>query len=100
VIETAKNSAGALDRLRDLSAWIFGPAKTALAPVNRWLDGLPPSVWHATAIGLFVVAGLCCLCLKRSYVYLGAPDQARWRDLRAWAVLALAPYAAIYYLLS
>jgi hypothetical protein len=34
--------------------------------------------------------------LRRSYIYAGAPDQARWRDLRWWIPWLLGPYLFLY----
>jgi len=72
--------------------------RSLLEPLDRWIDGLPG--WSGTfcAVTLFVIAGLWAFTLKREYIYLGAPDQARWRDLRIWAGLVLLPYIVIYLL--
>lgn len=70
--------------------------KAALEPLDAWIDSLPLWVGTACAVGLFVIVGLWALTLKRSYIYLGAPDQARWRDLRIWTVLVLLPYIIVY----
>ncbi|MCA9103242.1 MAG: hypothetical protein R3C10_14765 [Pirellulales bacterium] len=68
----------------------------ALAPLDRVLDAAPMWVAQACAVGLFVVAGLAVCVLRRNFVYLGAPDQHRWRDLRIWSLLLLLPYIAVY----
>lgn len=70
--------------------------KSLLAPLDAWIDSLPLWTGTACAVGLFTIVGLWALTLKRSYIYLGAPDQARWRDLRIWTVLILLPYIIIY----
>ena len=38
------------------------------------------------------------LRLDRRFIYLGSPDQSRWRDLRIWAVIVTVPYLLIYLL--
>ncbi len=70
--------------------------RAVLGPLDAWLAGLPLWAGRASAVTLFLVAGLWLLTLKREYVYLGAPDQARWRDLRLWAAFALLPYIVLY----
>lgn len=70
--------------------------KRVLAPLDTWLDTAPPWIGQACAVSLFVLAGLWLLTLKREYIFQGAPDQSRWRDLRIWAWLALLPYIALY----
>ena len=73
------------------------PSLRALhVPLDAWIDGLPWWTPKACALTLFILAGLWAMTLKRSYIYLGAPDQAAWRDLRIWAVLVLVPYILIY----
>ena len=68
-------------------------------PLDEWIGGLPSWAGVACAVGLFVLAGLWVLTLKREYVYVGAPDRRRWRDLRLWALLVLLPYIIIYLVL-
>lgn len=65
-------------------------------PLDMWIATLPDWTGRLCAVGLFVLAGCWALTLKRSYIYLGAPDNAPWRDLRIWAVLVLIPYIVIY----
>ena len=76
----------------------FGPSLRAWhEPLDRWIDGLPPSAGRVCAVAVFVIAAICILSLKTDYIYLGAPDRARWRDLRIWALLVLIPYMAVYW---
>lgn len=70
--------------------------KSLLAPLDAFIDSLPMWVGTACAIGLFVIVGLWALTLPRKYIYLGAPDEAGWRDLRIWTWLVLLPYIIIY----
>jgi hypothetical protein len=67
-----------------------------LDPLDRMLDAIPMGVAQAIVIGLFVVAAVVCCCLRRKYVYMGAPDQKAWRDLRLWSVLLVIPYILVY----
>ena len=64
--------------------------------LDDWIATLPEWSGRAAAAALFVSAALWAFTLKRQYIYLGAPDQAAWRDLRWWAALALIPYVLIY----
>jgi hypothetical protein len=84
----------------DLRAALGPPLKRLYQPLDRLFDSLPMWVAQASAIGLFVAAAIFAWCLPRRYVYLGAPDQARWRDLRIWATLVLVPYMLIYWILG
>jgi len=73
------------------------PLKSLLSPLDQALDRIPMAGAQACAIGLFVVAGIWVWMLPRKFVFLGAPDQSRWRDLRIWSTLVLLPYVVIYY---
>ncbi|MBD3648870.1 MAG: hypothetical protein HUJ31_15785 [Pseudomonadales bacterium] len=59
-------------------------------------------LWWATAISiaLFLIIGAACWLLPRDDVLADAPDRARWRDLRWWALLLVAVQIAIYLLFS
>ena len=47
-------------------------------------------------ISFFMIIFIFELYQRRDYVYQGAPDQARWRDLRIWAGLILIAQSALY----
>jgi uncharacterized membrane protein YeiB len=87
-----------------LTAWLHGALdpvadaikSAALAPLDHALDALPMWVAQVCAIGLFVIAGAAVCVLRRRFVYIGAPDQQRWRDLRIWSLLLLLPYIFVY----
>jgi len=76
------------------------PLRRFFAPLDSFLTDLPMEAATACAIGLFVAAGIFAWCMPRRFIYLGAPDQSRWRDLRIWATLILVPYVVIYYFLG
>lgn len=76
------------------------PLKRWHAPLDSFLSGLPMWTAQACAIGLFGLALLFAWLTPRRFIYLGAPDQARWRDLRIWATLVLIPYMLIYLMLG
>ncbi len=64
--------------------------------VDVWLMAIPLSVARYVPVALFVIAAIFALTQKRSFVFLGAPTQAAWRDLRIWTVVFLIPYVVIY----
>ena len=79
-----------------LNTSIAPPLYAMEQPLDAWIDGLAWWVPRACAIGLFIVVGIGTLFFKREYIYLGAPDKAKWRDLRIWAILVLIPYIGVY----
>jgi hypothetical protein len=89
---------GALfERFREAWRATLGPPLRALhEPVDRWLGSLPIWVAVVCAVGLYVVALIWTWCLPREFVFRGAPDMGRWRDLRLWATVVILPYIAIY----
>jgi len=76
------------------------PLKSLHEPIDQWLGSLPMSVAMACAIGLFVLAGMWVWTLRADFIFRGAPDRSRWRDLRIWSMIVLLPYIAIYLLLG
>jgi len=87
-----------------VSQWIRDtlgpPLKSLHQPIDQWLGSLPMSVALACAIGLFVLAGIWVWTLRSDFIFRGAPDRRRWRDLRIWSMLVLLPYITIYLLLG
>ena len=62
----------------------------------RWAHGLPgwaPRVFYFSFFALVVLFGLQ---FRRDYVLRGAPDEARWRDLRLWVVFVMAIPTVLY----
>lgn len=90
-------SPGLLTRSIDWLRETLGPPLHQLhEPLDLWLDSLPMWMAKASAVGLFVLAGIWAVSLRREFVFLGAPNQKRWRDLRIWAVLLLMLYTTVY----
>ena len=88
---------GVLTRSIDWLRETLGPPLHQLhEPLDLWLDSLPMWMAKASAVGLFVIAGLWAVSLSREFVYLGAPNQARWRDLRICAVILFTLYTIVY----
>ena len=77
-----------------------GPVERFLSalfrPVNEALGSIPLGAARWFAVGYIVLGALWTLLLPRKYIYLGAPSEARWRDLRLWAFVFLLPFALIY----
>lgn len=66
----------------------------------RWLEALPLSwVKYAVAI-LFVALAAWAQLRKSDFIFEGAPTRRRWRDLRLWALAAMAAQVVIYVLLG
>jgi len=90
--------------LGNVSGWIrrtLGPPLKSLhQPIDDWLGSLPMSVAMFCAVGLFVLAGIWVWTLKADFIFRGAPDRSRWRDLRIWSMIVLLPYITIYILLG
>ena len=51
----------------------------------QWTSSFPLSWMKACFLLFFLVILMIVIRQKKSFVYQGAPDQARWRDLRIWA---------------
>jgi len=72
------------------------PLKRWHAPLDAWLASLPLWVAQACVLAIFFISALLVTRLHRRYVYIGAPDDRPWRDLRIWSLVLLVPYIAIY----
>lgn len=65
----------------------------------RWAHGLPTSTARVFFLVFFALVTLFGVHFSRAYVYQGAEDQARWRDLRIWVVVIMAIQTGIYLVL-
>jgi hypothetical protein len=64
--------------------------------MTEWVHQLP--AWYAkvcTAV-LFVSIISFVWTLPKKFVYQGAPDGKRWRDLRIWATILILIQSVIY----
>lgn len=75
--------------MRELLAAILGP-------LDALLGAIPFGAARWVIVAFLALAGLIPQLLPRDYVYLDAPDQDRWRDLRLWAAGIVALYVLIY----
>jgi hypothetical protein len=56
-----------------------------------------PLYWGVVVtIILYVGIGLWATLRPKEYIYQGSPNQARWRDLRIWAVVLALTQILIY----
>ncbi len=79
--------------MRSILEFVLGPIDAALGALPLW------SARIAVAL-LLILPAVAVSWLSRDWVLRGAPDRARWRDLRVWAVLFILPYLVIYLLLA
>jgi heme exporter protein D len=63
-------------------------------------DELP--VWPAYAFSALLLVSLAIgsMLVPRDEVLRGAPDRARWRDIRLWAVALVTVQLGIYWVFS
>ena len=79
--------------MRTIFEFVLGPINSAMGALPLW------SARIAVAL-LLVLPAVAVWRLSRDWVLRGAPDRARWRDLRIWAALFIVPYLVIYLLLA
>ena len=65
----------------------------------HWADGSSTAVARACFLAFFAVLVAGAFAIPRAYIYAGAPDQARWRDLRLWVAAIMAIPTFIYLVL-
>ncbi|MDE2849100.1 MAG: hypothetical protein OXP74_00650 [Acidobacteriota bacterium] len=79
--------------MRTILELILGPIDTAMGALPLW------SARVAVAL-LLILPAAAVWRLRPDWVLRGAPDRAKWRDLRIWAALFIVPYLVIYLLLA
>ena len=64
--------------------------------MNAWLAGIP--LWWGKVIAIAFFLGIAVWAWRRprSFIYEGAPDGHRWRDLRVWASAFMVVQVLIY----
>ena len=64
--------------------------------MDDWLASLP--LWWGKVIAavFFLAIAVWAWRRPRSYIYRGAPDDRRWRDLRVWASVLMVIQVLIY----
>ncbi len=79
--------------MKALLEFVLGPINTAMGALPLW------SARIAVAL-LLILPAATVWRLSRDWVLRGAPDRAKWRDLRIWAAVFIVPYLVIYLLLA
>lgn len=65
----------------------------------HWADGLSIGWARAFFLAFFAAIVVFGLSFSRAYIYRGAPDEARWRDLRLWVIAIMAIPTVLYLVL-
>ncbi|MXX62792.1 MAG: hypothetical protein F4112_03210 [Holophagales bacterium] len=79
--------------MRAILEFVLGPINVAMGALPLW------SARIAVAL-LLILPAVAVWRLRPDWVLRGAPDRAKWRDLRVWAALFIVPYLVIYLLLA
>lgn len=72
--------------------------RATLGTLDAGLGAIPLGAARWCALALLVVPVVLLARARREWIYLGAPDGHRLRDLRLWAALVTLPYAVLYFL--
>lgn len=67
-----------------------------LESLNNWIQTLPIALANTITMVLFGVLLAVLWSFPKQHIMRGAPDQARWRDLRIWGTLLIFVQLAIY----
>lgn len=62
----------------------------------EWLGGIPLVVGKYCAVFFFVCMIVWAWLRPGKYIFEGAPDKNRWRDLRIWATIFLGIQVVLY----
>ena len=62
----------------------------------QWMSSFSLSWIKACFFLFFCLILILVISQKKSFVYQGAPDQAKWRDLRIWAAGILVLQMGLY----
>ena len=64
--------------------------------MGAWLAGLPLVCGKIIAVFAFIGITIWAWRRPKSFIYQGAPDSHRWRDLRVWASILMVIQIVIY----
>jgi len=64
--------------------------------MTDWLVGLSLAWGKVIAVIAFVGIAIWSWQRPRDFIYQGAPDSRKWRDLRVWASILVAIQIVIY----
>jgi hypothetical protein len=61
-----------------------------------WLAGVPLAWGVGITVALYLAVLIWAVTRPRRLIYSGAPDGARWRDLRLWVVPLVLTQVVLY----
>jgi hypothetical protein len=70
--------------------------RATLGTLDAALGAIPLGAARWFALALLVVPVAVAARARRDWIFAGAPDRRRARDLRVWAALVTLPYALLY----
>ncbi len=62
----------------------------------NWLTDVSLTAAHIIILLAFIIPLIFALVLPRAYIYLGAKDQKKWRNLKWWIVILVAIQVLVY----
>ncbi|MBN1465011.1 hypothetical protein JXA02_04570 [candidate division KSB1 bacterium] len=62
----------------------------------NWLNGVSVAWGKFFTLLAFIAPMIFALTMKKRYIYQGAPDGARWRNLKIWVLAIVVIQVAIY----
>lgn len=62
----------------------------------NWLNNLPIAWGKFLVILAFIAPLVFALTMKKHYIYAGASDNARWRNLKLWVLVIVVVQVAVY----
>ncbi|MGD9347586.1 MAG: hypothetical protein PVH84_17095 [Candidatus Aminicenantes bacterium] len=62
----------------------------------EWLEGIPLATGKYCAVLFFAGMIIWAWFRPNKYIFEGAPDKSRWRDLRFWATIFLGIQIVLY----
>lgn len=62
----------------------------------NWLSNLSEAWARFLVLLAFIIPFIFALTLRRNYIYQGAPDKSRWRNLKLWVFIIVLIQVLIY----
>lgn len=62
----------------------------------NWFNEMPIYIARIIVLFAFLVPLIFAFALPRAYIYLGAPDQKKWRNLKWWILALILIQLTIY----